>query len=170
VVQEKFAQNLVILVLNLTKDHNSSDAHEYLERDQAGLIESLQLSLPIPPKRTNRGEAQITSLVRALLELSGGRMDPLQHGFDDEYTANENADLYASVLGITRTRQFGDFDSEEMRIMCTTLSKSLVFSKLIICEQDLREWTTRMIEFLPIGFEKGYLVRYLKGRTDSMLT
>ena len=60
----------------------------------------------MPAKRTRRGEAQITSLVRALLELSGGRVDLLQHGFAEEYMVSDNADLYASVLGITRTKQF----------------------------------------------------------------
>lgn len=166
-VQRKFAQYLVLLVLNLTKDHNSSIAHDYLERDQSDLLQNLQLSLPTPPKRTKRDEAQITSIFRALLEVSGGRVDVLQHGFAAEYTASENGDLCASVLGIIRTRQFGDFDSEEMR---NTLSKSLVFSEMTIREQDLEEWITKIIEFLPIGFPKGYLVRYPAGRTTSMLT
>jgi hypothetical protein len=168
VVQRKFAQNLVLLFFNLIQDHNSSDAHNYLKRDQNDLLESLQLSLPIPTslKRTKCDEAQITSLFRALLELSGGSVNLLQYGFAEEYTASENGDLYASVLGITRTRHFGDFDSEEMR---NTLSKSTVFSGMTIREQDLKEWTTKMIEFLPVGFRKGYLVRYPEGRTSSTL-
>jgi hypothetical protein len=167
-LSRELAQNLVLLVLNL-EDHNSSDAHNYLESNQDNLLENLQLSLPIsvPAERTKRDEAQITSLFRALLELSGGRVDFQQHRFAEEYTASENADLYASVLGITRTRQFGDFDSEEM---CNTLSKSPVFSGMKIGVQDLEEWTTKMINSLPVGFPKGYLVRYPEGRTSSMLT
>jgi hypothetical protein len=148
------AQNLVLLVLNLVKNHDSFDS---LARNQDDLLENLQLSLsiPVPPKRTKRDEAQITSLVRALLELSGGRVDIQQHGFAEEYTASENADLYASVLGITRTKQCGDFDLEEMR---NTLSKSPVFSGMIIGARDLEGWTTNMIHSLRIGFRKGYLV------------
>jgi len=39
-------------------------------------------------------------------------VDCRQHGFAEEYMASENADLYASLLGITRTRQFGDLNSD----------------------------------------------------------
>jgi hypothetical protein len=151
------AQNLVLLFLNLEKDHNSFDAHNYLESSQDDLIESLRLALSIPmqAERTKRDETQITSLFRAVLELSGGRVDPQQHAFGEEYTASENADLCASVLGITRTNQFGDFDSLEMR---NTLSKSSILSG-----------TMKMIEFLPVGFPRGYLVRSPEGRTYLML-
>ncbi len=158
----------MFLFLNLEKDHTSFDAHKFLESDQDELLESLQFSLPIsvPPKRTMREEAQLTSLIRVLLELSDGRVDLRQHGFAEEYTASENADLYASVFDITRTRQFGDFDSEEM---CNTLLKSSVFSGMAISVQDLEEWTMKMMNSLCVGFRKEYLVRYPEGRTSSML-
>ena len=124
-VQGELAQNLVFLFLNLEKDHDSFDAYNYLKSNQHDLLESLRLSLLIPvPGRTKRDEDQITSFVRALLELSGGRVDLQQHGFAEEYTASEKADLYASVLGITRTNQFGDFDSEK----CPKRFRSLRYS------------------------------------------
>lgn len=152
----------MLLFLNLEKDHSSSDTHNCLESDKDMLLESLQLSLPISvhPKRTKREEAQITSLVRALLELSGGRVDLRQHGFAEEYTASENADLYASVFDIARTKQFGDFDSEEM---CNTLSKSPVFSRMAISAQHLEQRTMKMMDCLRLGFPKGYLVRSPEG-------
>ena len=118
------------------------------------------------PKRTKRDESQITFLVRALLELSGGRVDFRQHGFAEEYTTSQNADLCASVLEITRTNQFGDFDSEEM---CKSVSKSPVFSEVAISIQDLESWTMSMRDFLGVGFPDGYLVRHIKGRSDFIL-
>jgi hypothetical protein len=41
-------------------DHSSSDAHSSLEKDQDELLDSLQLSLPIPvpPKRNRRAAIQ----------------------------------------------------------------------------------------------------------------
>ena len=108
------AQNLVFLFLNLEKDHGSVDAQTCLESDQEVLLESLQFSLPIPtgvpPKRTKLDDTQITSIVRGLLEGSGGRVDAFQHRFAEEYTARENADLCASLFDITRTNPFGKFD------------------------------------------------------------
>ena len=157
----------MFLLLNLQKDHNSSEAHDFLESTQDELLDTLQLSLSIsvPAKRTRR-EAQTTSLLRALLELSGGRVDCRQHGFAEEYMASENADLYASLLGITRTRQFGDLNSEKVY---NELLKSPVFSGMEIGLQDMKEWTTKMMSSLSVGFRTGYLVRYSKGRDSSLL-
>lgn len=154
----------MFLYWNLEKDHSSN----HLESDQEILLESLQLSLPIPvpSKRTTRDEAQKTSLVRALLELSGGGVDLRQHRFAEEYTASENADLYASVFDIVRTKQFRDFDPNEM---CNTLSKSPVFSRMTIDVHDLEEWTTKMKASLRLGFREGHLVRCPKARNISML-
>ena len=142
-VQRYLAQYLVLLFLNLENNHNSKDAQTYLESDQDELLKSLQFSIRIPviPQRTKRDESQITFLVRALLELSGGRVDFRQHGFAEEYTTSQNADLCASVFEITRTSQFGDFDSEEM---CKTASKCPMFSEVAISMQSLESWTTSM--------------------------
>ena len=84
-------------------------------------------------------------------------MELQQYEFAEEYTASKNADLYASVLGITKKRHFGDFNSEVMR---NALSKSLLFSEMTIDARNVEEWNTKMMEFLPIGFREGYLVRY----------
>ena len=148
----------MVLFLNLTTDYDSLHAYHYLASNEDDLLESFQLSLPIPvpPERTRRDEAQITSLVRALLELSGGRVDVQQYGFAQEYTLRDNADLYASVLGITRERTFGDSDSKQIY---KELLESPVFSETTISAQDLEESTIKIREFLPIGFPKD-LVRY----------
>ena len=158
----------MLLFLNLENNYNSKDAQTYLESDQDELLKSLQSSIRIPviPKRTKRDESQITFLVRALLELSGGRVDFRQHGFAEEYTASQNADLCASIFEITRKNQFGDFDSEEM---CKSVSKSPVFSKVAISLQNLESRTTRMRDFLCVGFPDRYLVRSIKGRSNFIL-
>lgn len=158
----------MILFLNQETDHDSFDAYHYLTSNEDDLLESFQRSLllPVPPERTRSDETQMTSLIRALLEFSGGRVDLQQHGFAQEYTVSDNADLYASVLGITRKRTFGDIDPEEI---CNALLESPVFSEVTISAQSLEDWTMQMINFLPIGFPKNYLVRYPEERTDSIL-
>lgn len=150
------------------KDHNSSGAHNYLESTQDELVESLQRSLPIPepPERTERDEAQITSLVRALLELSDNRVNDQQHGFAEECTASENTDLCASVLSITRTNQFGDFDLEDMR---NTLLTSPVFSGMTFSTRDLERRIMKMLHYFGVSFREGYLVRSPEGRPSSIL-
>jgi hypothetical protein len=99
-------------------------------------------------------ESQITSLFRALLELSSGKLDLQQRQFAPEYTASLNSDLYASIFGITRTR---DFDVEEMR---GTIEKSPVFSGEELSVQNLEDWSKKMNHFLPVGFCDGHLVGY----------
>lgn len=76
-VQKTLAHNLVFLFLNLENDHSSDDAHKYLKIDQNDLFKSLQLALyiSIPPKKTRLDGTQLTSLVRALLELFKGKVD-----------------------------------------------------------------------------------------------
>ncbi len=159
----------MLSVLILIEDHGSDDAQTCVGSNQTELLDSLVSSLrnPGPPKRPNLDEAQITSLIQALLELSGGEVDLRQHVFAEDYTADENADLYASIFGITRTKQFGDFDPEEL---CNSISKSPVFSGMTINVRNLEIWTTRMRDFLPLGFPEGYLVRRPYGRIGSMLT
>ena len=157
----------MLLFVELERDHNSSEAHEFFESTQYELLDTFQRNLPISisAERTRR-EAQKTSLLRALLELSGGRVDCRQHGFAEEYTASENADIFASLLGITKTRQFGDLNLEELY---DELLKSPVFSEMEMGLQDLEEWTTKMMSSLRVGFRTGYLVRYPKARSSSLL-
>ena len=88
-------------------------------------------------------------------------MDLQQLGFAQEYTVRDNADLYASVLGITRKRTFGDIDPEEM---CNALLESPVFSGVTISAQSLENRTMQMMDFLRIGFPKNYLVQYPEER------
>ena len=57
--------------------------------------------------RPKRQEAHITSLVRALLEASEGRMNEQQHDFDEEFIIVDNVDLFASILEIAKRRSFG---------------------------------------------------------------
>lgn len=157
----------MFLLLNLQKDHHSFEAHDLLESTQDELLETLQLSLSfsVPAKRTRR-KAQTTSLLRALLELSGGRVNCRQHGFAEDYMVSENADLYASLFGITRTRQFGDLNSEKVY---NDLLKSSIFSEMENGLQDMKEWTTKMKSFLRIDFRTGYLVRYSKGNSSLLI-
>lgn len=158
----------MILFLNLVTDYDSLDADHYLTSNEDDLLEGLQHSLPIPvtPERTRGGEAQTTSLFRALLEFSGGRVEVQQHGFAQEYTIRDNADLYASVLSITREKTFGDSDFERID---KELLGSPVFSETTISAQDLEESNMKMMDFLPVGFPKDYLVRYPEERIDSIL-
>jgi len=162
------AQNLLLLFLSLAEDHESFQAQAYLMSDQDDLLESFQRSLliPVPPKRTKPDEAQVTSLVRSLLESSGSRVDLRQHGFSEEYTVSDNAGLYASLLSITRTKDFGHSDPEELR---SILSMSPMFSGMTISVQDLRERIMKMGESLRIGFRKEYLVRNPEGRSHWIL-
>jgi len=154
--QENLARNLLLLYISLEQDHISPDACEWLMSDQDQVLERFQDSLPIlsPPKRTKRDNAQLTSLVRALLKASGCSIDLQQHGFAEEYTADENADLFASLFGVTSARKFGRCDPEEM---CDILSISPLFFAITIGVQDVEIWFSRMTGLLRLGFREGYL-------------
>lgn len=156
----------MFLFLNLEANHNSENAQTILTSTHDELLNGLESGLrilvaPVSRKRPGRDESQITSLFRVLLELSGGKLNLLQHNFAGEYTANENSDLYASIFGIARTNDFGEFDGVEM---CRTITKSPVFSGEEMSVQILEDWSTKMKDSLRVGYCHGYLVGYLIGR------
>lgn len=147
-----------LLVLFLILGHDSEEARTILESDADELLESLEYGLRISPQRTKGDETQVTSLCRVLLHLSGGAADLSKWSLDEEYTARENWDLWASIFGITSTSELADFGTAAV---CKTLSKSPVFAKKAISVRDVEAWSTEMIDCLQIGFQNGHLVGYL---------
>jgi hypothetical protein len=93
-------------------------------------------------------------------------VDDRQYGFTKEYTASENADLCALVLGIIRTKQFEDFDLEEMH---DTLLTSPIFSGMIFSTRDLGRRITKMIHYFRVG-SKGHLVRLREDNDSEWVT
>ena len=98
---------------------------------------------------------QIISLVRCLLEFSGGREDFVQHKLDKEFTANENANLCRELIGITGSNYFGHYNTQEM---LNALSASKVFTSNDLQTMDIVELSFQMMDFLPIGYRQGHLV------------
>ena len=98
---------------------------------------------------------QMISLARCLLEFSGGREDFEQHKFDKEFTANENANLFRDLIGITGSNFFGRFDAQKM---LNALSTSKVFADNDLQTIDIVELSFRMMDFLPIGYRQEHLV------------
>lgn len=162
-VQIELARNFLFLFLNLEADHSSQECQLYIGSDKDELLESLQSGLQTGmqphalPTRTDRDEAQVTSLFRKLLELSGFGTDRLRQDFDTEYTASENSDFCASLFGIPRTSTFGEFDTE---MMCTTLSSAKAFAGVEISPEDLQRRTIKIKNYLRIGLAEELRVRF----------
>lgn len=162
-VQLELARNLLFLFLNMEANHSSEECQLYIGSDQDGLLESLQSGLQAGmqphalPNRTERDEAQVTSIFRKLLELSGFGTDRLRHDLDNDYTASENSDFCASVFGMPRTSTFGEFDTETMS---TILSRAKVFKGVEISAEYLQRRTVMMKSFLRIGLAEEHRVRF----------
>jgi hypothetical protein len=95
------------------------------------------------------------SLCRKLVETVGGQRDAWQHNLDLGHTFTHNVNVYGSILDMSGSNPFGSFNPQKM---LDALSKSPVFSGNAICEQDLLNWSARLMGQLPIGFSDGYLV------------
>ena len=116
----------------------------------------------VPIKKLKGSELQTISLVRGLLELSGGTVDRRHHVLDQEYTTSDNLDLCSMLIGVTSKNRFEDFDPKEMY---DKLLKSKVFVKdADIDTLNIVGWSMQMMEFLPIGFLEGYLICYPERR------
>lgn len=173
-VRKRFTQWLVFLGLNASRDYDSCECLKLLAKDQADLLQPVQkchadpfrpLSKPMAPIKTSQGlEIQAISLVRGLLELSNGVVDCRQHAFDQYYAISDNFDLCKMLVGVTGTKQFGDFDPKEIY---ASLLKSRVFvNDTVLSTLDVVAWSMQMMDFLPIGFPDGYLICFVSDEPD----
>lgn len=126
----------MFLDLSSLRSYNSYKALKLLAKDQANLLQPFQKCYTDPfkallePKALTKtlhgSELQIISLVRGLLELSGGIVNCRQYALDQEYAISDNLNLYRILVGVTDTNSFGDFDRKKRYNM---LLKSNVFIK-----------------------------------------
>jgi hypothetical protein len=133
----------------LLQTYNVHPALELLSKDEDELLQVFTNLSKTGSRDPNDAEIQKISLIRCLLELSGGRKYLRQHIFHDKYSTNNNANLYGSLIGITRSNCFGNFDSQKM---LNALSTSPVFTNDDIQMLNAVELSTEMIASLPIGF------------------
>lgn len=162
------AENILILCLMFEQDYNSEDVQGILECDVDELLDDLQSSLHVSgqARRPKREETHATSLIRVFFEASDGRVDDQQHGFDEDFTAVSNADLYASMIGITRTRSFGDYNPHEV---CDSLMGSAIFAGRTVGVDFLQQRIQKLCVYLPIV--AGYLVSFpWTGHNGQQLT
>ncbi|MCJ1288290.1 hypothetical protein MMC26_007645, partial [Xylographa opegraphella] len=158
-VRKNLAQRLVLLGLNLVEHYDSPSALALFARDQDNLLQLLQqdcqdLSETISEQKMRSG-FQIISLVRVMLEISGGKVDCRQHVRDQEYSASDNARVLGALIGIDATTQFGNFNSELIHI---ALLKSNVFTEdQEFSVSDTVKWSMDIMAILPIGYREGYL-------------
>ena len=138
------------------KDYDSFEVYFYLKSSSKNLLEHIQ-SLLLKGNNT-----QTTEIFWALLKFSDDRVNCLQHEFTEEYTVSENTHLYTSVLDIKSMKDCKEFDFKKMH---NKLSKSSVFFDV----QDLKEYTTRMVDFLWVDFSKEHLVQYPEIQSILML-
>lgn len=158
-MHQSLSEHLIILIFIL--EGSSCSENPYICPDTGTLLDRLfsSLCIQVPPRRPKRDEIETTSLFRALLELSGGKTDLRQHVFLPESTVHRNAELIASLLGVTTTKEFG---SIEMQDTIEMISHSPVFSKTTINVQELCKRVVNTKRSLRLGFEEGHLVRHLQ--------
>lgn len=146
----------MFLALNLLQNYDTPSAIHLLEKDQEELLQAFRkdpagLLKAVSAKCQNlKSEFHIIALLRGLLEFCEGRTDFHQHKFDQECTANDNVNLYGSLVGVTGSNCFGNFDSQAMR---SALSKSKAYADEDVHTLDITELSSQMIRFLPIGFQ-----------------
>lgn len=156
----------MFLGLNLLRYYNSCDALRLLAKDEADVLKPLKesqtnplkaLSKPeVPVIRLKGLELQTISLVRGLLEFCGGMVDCRQHTSAQGYTTGDKLNLYGIVVGVTGTNRFGI--SIRRKCMMHSRSPTLFAKDADTGSLDTVRWSIQMMEFLPIGFPKGYLV------------
>jgi hypothetical protein len=85
-----------------------------------------------------------------LLILAGGPEDPNQLKFDQEYTAIDNLNLYGSLIGVTGSNCFRNFD---LQAILSTLYKAKAITNEYIYTLDIAELIRKLMTLLAIEFQ-----------------
>jgi hypothetical protein len=152
----------VLLALGLLEDYNTPSAIQLLEKNQDGVLQAFRkdptdLFKAASAKCQNRkAEAQLIGLIRRLLIFTGSPEDVHQLKFDQEYTAIDNHNLLGSLVSVTGSNRFRNFD---LQAILSALYKSKAIANEYIDTLDIAELIRKLMTLLPIGFQSD-LVRY----------
>lgn len=145
--------------LSLIKVSNCQLAFDLLRKDEDQLLQGFRQDytnlLEDVPTYQRDAEYHSISLYWSLLVSCGVKNDFRPRKFDPKYTAKDNANMIGSLVGISGSNCFGDFDSQAM---LNALSHSKVFTQDEISMLDIANLTSKMTTSIPIGFPKGHLV------------
>jgi hypothetical protein len=161
--------------LNLLNNYDKPPALELLRKDQCEVLQAFreirrsrfnwrprisaaQFETQDRSKKSCDIDLHWISIIRKVLEFFGGRENVLQENFDPDFSAIDNANLCAALLGISGSNPFGKFDVRKMR---NALSKSKLFANDDISTLEIGTLTIRMMNFLPFEYPS-HLVEYLK--------
>ncbi|KAH6670177.1 hypothetical protein B0J14DRAFT_113998 [Halenospora varia] len=168
-VKTRFTQWLLFITLNLVDDYNTPLMLAILRKNEDELLQAFwnlhtDLSTYLPSTTANfKAGVELTaaqnsvelhriSLFLLLLDFVQDKKDVRQHKFDLEYTANDNANIFGSMNGISGSKPFGIFDSQKML--------DALFTSPIFPGDTARKFiksSAKLMGHLPIGFPDGYL-------------
>ena len=145
----------MLLALSLLKDYSTPTAIQLLEKDQNRVLQAFEKSPDLfkavsANSQNHKAKTQVIGLVQRLLIFAGGREDFHQFRLDRDYTAIDNVNFYGSLVSVTGSNRFGDFD---LQSMLSALSKSKAITSEDIDALDISELRIQMMTFLPIGFQ-----------------
>ena len=151
-VQKKFTLCLVLLAL--LKGYDTPSAIQLLEKDQYGVLQAFRKDLADLFKaaecQNRKAETQSIGLVRRAFMVAGGKEDVHQLKFDRGYTAIDNLNLLGSLVGVTGSNRFRNFD---LQAILSALYKSKAITNEYIDTLDIAELISQLMALLPIEFQ-----------------
>ena len=100
--------------------------------------------------QNRKAEAQLIGLAQRLLMFAGSPGDVHQLQFDQEYTAFDNHNLLGSLVSVTGSSRFRNFD---LQAILSALYKSKAITNEYIDGLDIAELISQLMTLLPIGFQ-----------------
>ncbi|RTE70377.1 hypothetical protein BHE90_015225 [Fusarium euwallaceae] len=102
-IRSHFYNLCCFIALHLPNDLDVETSREIINRNDESWMKQIESSMMVwPAEGVTMGFHQV-SLVRALLESSGGRGDALQRRFDNTRSANENLAILGDLFGVELT-------------------------------------------------------------------
>jgi hypothetical protein len=146
----------VLLALSLLEDYNTPSAIQLLEKNQDGVLQAFRIDSTDLFKATSakcqnrKAEAQLIRLVRRVFIFADGLEDVHQLKFDNEFTAIDNLNKLGSLISITGSICFRNFD---LQAILSALYKSKAITNEYINTLDIAELISKLMTLLPIGFQ-----------------
>ncbi|KAH8653947.1 hypothetical protein BGZ60DRAFT_419026 [Tricladium varicosporioides] len=145
-VRTRFSQYLLFIALNLLDKYDTRAALTLLKKDEDEFLQ---------PFRTHYMDISACLLKRPIANFKAkAKLNFWQHMIDLQYTANYNANICGSFVGISGSKPFGVFNSQEM---LDALSKSPLFPAETLYKLDIVKLSAQIMAKLPIGYPDGYL-------------
>lgn len=142
---------LLLLSFSLQSNYDSEWAAELLKSSREELVGLFKQNISTNDSKSGLEKLHRIALIRQLLEFCGGRRNLAAREYSKDFSSDDNAEIYGSLLGAAGKGRLGTAD---LRAMHRALLSSKAIADMAI---DTGGLSAELIKKLPIGYPQDFL-------------